>query len=120
MLVWPFILILVGLSVVEREVGKCGPQSRRANALPATREKDKIDGECCLNVIGREVVREQREKRFGVTVIGFESTAPASVKEQWCLNESDDQYGRCDLRDSGLEQRLLSKTGIGRSSCGNF
>ena len=81
MLVWPFILILVGLNVVEREDGKGGPQSRRANALPATREKHKIKAERCLNVFGRKSRREQREREkergmLGETVMAFRVHGP--------------------------------------------
>ena len=36
-----------------------GPQSRRANALPATRENSKLKVNFCLSIFGRKTSRER-------------------------------------------------------------
>ncbi len=77
--VWLFILVK-GSIRCNREDQKCGPQSRRANALPATREKLKIEGEWYVDVFGRRNVREKENKRLRGAFIFFPVHGSCSVE----------------------------------------
>ena len=55
----------------------CGPRSRQADALPATREKPKIGGEFYLGCIRwKKGQREREEEARGSFLYSLQSWAP--------------------------------------------
>ena len=97
-------LVLEVLNVIKRIKKVGGPESRRASALPATREKLKIEGEVFS---GYSWYRRCQEKWSRAFVI-FKPQDPARwwrSSGAWCCREADDQYGMCDLRTGGLKYR---------------
>ena len=61
-----------------------GPQSRRANALPATGEKLKIEGKCGLVVFGRKRSERGRGRKRAFVIFFFQVKGSCSVEMQRC------------------------------------
>lgn len=120
MLVWPFILVLKVLGVVERiervDLGPGGqmPYLRRVRGSIL---KIKV---IWMNSVGE--MSERREKARG-SFCNLQDQASCSVREQrlfWWFGESDDQYLACDLRTGGLEAASRTKQGFDWDGLGCF
>lgn len=120
MLVWPFILVLKVSGVVERiERVDLGPggQTPYLRRVRGSILQVKV---IWMYSIGK--MSERREKARGSFCI-LQVQGSRSVKEQpgfWWFGESDDQYGACDLRTSGLEAASRAKQGFDGDGLGSF
>ena len=83
-----------------------GPQSRRASALPATREKLKIEGELYSGCIGSERVRKREREGLRVAFVILNSKDPARWRSSSALKELMTNTGGVVCKQVEGKQRL--------------